>query len=205
MKLQVIMAAAMAIFMTVMAANFIFGGAYAYHGVLMEPAIPAADFTLLEVKNEQPFRFKPERGRITLLYFGYTQCPDVCPTTMGVWRQVKQGLGPAAKQVDFIFITVDPQRDTPEVLANYMSAFDESFIGLSGQDELISAVIKDYGIFVEREYYDQSEGTTQGYSVNHSASTYLVDPNGSLRVRYPFDTPAKNILKDIQHLLVNSK
>ncbi len=200
MKLQGMMAVAMAIFMTVVAANFIFGGAYAYHGVLMEPAIPAADFTLVDVKSDQPFHFKAERDRITLLYFGYTQCPDVCPTTMGVWQQVKQGLGPAAEQVDFIFITVDPQRDTPEIMANYMSVFDQSFIGLSGQTEAISGVIKDYGIFVEREYYDENE-TTQEYSVSHSASTFLVDPNGSLRVRYPFDTPAEDILADVQYLL----
>ncbi len=200
MKLQVMMAAAMAIFMTVVATNFIFGGDYAYHGVLLEPAIPAADFTLLDVKNDQPFHFKSERGRITLLYFGYTQCPDVCPTTMGVWQQVKQGLGPAAEQVDFIFITVDPQRDTPEILANYMSVFDEAFTGLGGQAEPVSEVIKDYGIFVEREYYDQNE-TTEIYSVNHSASTFLVDSNSALRVRYPFDTPAEDILADVQHLL----
>ncbi len=198
MKLQAIFASALAIFMTVLAFNFIFGDAYAYHGVLYEPQIPAADFTLTDVKTGQPFHFYQDRGEVTLLYFGYTQCPDVCPTTLGVWKQIKAGLGSEAERVRFIFISVDPERDTPEILAKYVSIFDESFIGLSEQPEPLSEVIGDFGIFVEKEFFDE---TAMGYVINHSASTFLVDPEGALRIRYPFDTPADGMLEDVKHLL----
>lgn len=198
MRIHVVLALALALLSSIVAFNFIFGNNYTYHGVLIEPPQPAGDFTLTDVKSGQPFHLEQERGEITLLYFGYTNCPDVCPTTMSVWKQVKKGLGSKAGRVRFIFISVDPERDRPEVLAKYMSAFDDAFIGLSGRPELISGLAEDYGIWLEKEFYDD---TAIGYAVNHTASTFLINPQGALQVSYPFGTPAEAVIEDIEYLL----
>ena len=135
---------------------------------------------------------------MSLLSFGYTYCPDVCPTTLGVWRQIKQALGPEAEQVRFIFVTVDPERDTPDALARYMRAFDETFIGLHGDSHQLEDVIAAYHIWVEQVDYADSAG---GYAVNHTASTFLIDPDGALRVQYPLGTQSEAMVEDIRHLL----
>lgn len=198
MKLHTTFAVIAALFTTFMAYTFIFGDGHTYHGVLVEPAQPVSDFVLTDAQSGQPFHFEPERGQVTLLYFGYTGCPDVCPTTLGVWRQIKNKLGTNANRVRFIFITVDPERDTPEVLANYVSVFDESFIGLSDRPEAIAQVVENFGVWVEKEAVEES---AIGYVVNHTASTLLVDADGALRVTYPFGTPAEDMLEDIEYLL----
>ena len=124
MRIHATLAGAAAIFMTVVAYNFIFGGTHTYHGILFEPAAAATPFTLTNVKTGQPFYFEPEPGRVTLLYFGYTQCSDVCPATLAVWKQIKKEMGANVERVRFVFVTVDPERDTPEVLAKYISVFE---------------------------------------------------------------------------------
>ncbi len=198
MKISVILALTLALFSSILAFNFIWDDRYTYHGLLVDPPRPAPDFVLTDVKTGQPFYFGRERGEVTLLYFGYTQCPDVCPTTMGVWKQVKQALGPKAERVRFIFITVDPERDTSKILATYMRAFDDGFIGLRGEPDLLAEVIADYGIWVEKTYFAD---TAIGYAVNHTASTFLIDRQGTLRVQYPFGTLAEAMIEDITHLL----
>lgn len=198
MKMLLIFALLAAVFTTVLAFSFIFGDGHVYHGLAFDPPAPAYDFVLRDVETGQPFHFEQERGEVTLLYFGYIQCPDVCPMTLGVWRQVKKSLGLVAKQVRFIFITVDPERDTPEIVAGYMNAFDETFIGLRGEPERLAEVVDAYNIFVEKAYFDN---TASGYTVNHTASTLLIDPQGNLRVQYPFGTEAEAIVEDIVYLL----
>lgn len=198
MKIPVAFSSTLAVVLSFVTFFFIFGEQHTFHGVLLDPPQPASEFTLTDVKSGQPFHFAPEQGRITLLYFGYTNCPDVCPTTMAVWKEVKNKLGADASRVRFIFITVDPQRDTPAVMAKYMRAFDSDFAGLWGTPAAVAGVVGAYGVWVEKEY---REDTALGYVVNHTASTFLIDPQGAVRVQYPFGTPAEAIVDDITYLL----
>lgn len=169
---------------------------YRYHGLMLEPAKPVADFTLVG-PNNQPVKLSDFRGKLTALYFGYTFCPDVCPTTLAELAQGMQRMGRRAAQVQVIMITVDPARDTPEVLAQYMANFDARFIGLSGTPEQIAAAATPLGI-----YYEQHEGTAAtGYLVDHTASVAVIDQNGYLRLVYPFGTPGEDIASDLAHLL----
>jgi protein SCO1/2 len=138
------------------------------------------------------------KGKVVVVFFGYTQCPDVCPTTMTELAQVKQQLGTQGDRLQAIFITVDPQRDTPAVLSAYMGNFDPSFIALrpSSSDQLAD-MAKDFKV-----YYKQVDGKTPGsYTVDHSAGSYIYDPQGHLRLysRYGEGVPA--LTSDIKALL----
>jgi protein SCO1/2 len=144
------------------------------------------------------FRLSEHRGQIVLMFFGYTSCPDVCPTTLAEARRILEDLEDDSEQVTFLFITVDPERDTPEVLANYVTAFHPAIIGLTGASDELGAVRQAYGVFAEKEVLDESAA---GYVVNHTARVFLVDAEGRLRLSYAFGTVPDDILQDIRHLL----
>jgi protein SCO1/2 len=131
------------------------------------------------------------------LYFGYTFCPDVCPTTLSELRRVVADLGEDADRVQVVMITVDPERDTPEKLQEYMTLFNPDFIGLSGSMEEMEKVWDDYGIYREETEFPNS---ASGYLVNHTARVYLIDPDGNLRLSYSYGTPPDDILHDIKIL-----
>ncbi len=132
-----------------------------------------------------------------LLYFGYTYCPDVCPTTLSNLARAKEKLGGNGDKVQVVMISVDPARDKPEALANYVASFDSSFIGLTGTPDEIAAVAKPYGIF-----YAKGEGTVKsGYLVDHTASVLVVDKAGNLRLVYSLDTPGDDIAADLRYLV----
>jgi protein SCO1/2 len=169
---------------------------YSFHGMVMQSPMKATDFTL-PGQNGQPVSLKDFRGKIVLLYFGYTTCPDVCPTTLADLHQARAALGKQADEVQVFMITVDPARDTQEVMADYMSHFDSSFIGLTGTQEQIAEVATYYGIF-----YEQKEGNSSlGYLVDHTATVMAIDKDGYLRVVFPFGTEAKDIAADLAYLL----
>ncbi len=148
-------------------------------------------------QNGQPVSLTDFSGKVVLLYFGYTTCPDVCPTTLADLRTARESLGALSEQVQVLMITVDPQRDTQAVLADYMSHFDSSFLGLTGTPEQIAEVATYYGI-----YYEKAEGNpTLGYLMNHTATVMAVDKDGFLRVVFPFGTPAQDIADDLNYLL----
>lgn len=118
------------------------------------------------------------KGKAVVLFFGYTHCPDVCPTTMAELTQALQQLGPDAKRVQVLFVTVDPERDTPQVLSQYVHAFDPSFVGLRPTDAQLAKVAKDF-----RVYYAKVPGKTpDSYTMNHTAASYVFDPSGTLRL-----------------------
>jgi protein SCO1 len=119
------------------------------------------------------------KGKAVVLFFGYTHCPDVCPTTMAELSQAMQQLGPdAAARVQVLFVTIDPARDTPDVLAQYVTAFNPSFIGLRPNDAQLAKVAKDF-----RVYYAKAQGkTADGYTMDHTAASYVFDPSGKLRL-----------------------
>lgn len=137
------------------------------------------------------------KGKVVLVFFGFTQCPDVCPTTLSELAAVKQKLGAQGDQLQVIFVTVDPARDTPEILQAYMANFDPSFIALRGSDEETAKMAKDLKIF-----YKKVDGTTPGsYTMEHTAGDYLFDPQGRLRLYSRYGTPVDSLVSDIKILL----
>jgi protein SCO1/2 len=170
---------------------------YQFKGTQYDDPQTAPDFELSATDGET-FRLSDQRGKVTLMFFGYTSCPDVCPTTLAEANQVLKGLGDDSEQVRFVFITVDPERDTPEVLDTYVKAFNPAIIGLTGSPDQLSAVRQDYGIFAEKEALENS---AVGYVVNHTARVFLVDAEGRLRLSYSYGTPPEDIVEDIRHLL----
>jgi protein SCO1/2 len=160
------------------------------------------DFTLTNQDGE-PFTLSDVRGKPVLLYFGYTFCPDICPTSLAEFVRVKRGLeqDDAGKgdQVAFIFISVDGERDTPEVIKSYLAAFDPDFIGLTGDEQDIRRIGVDYGTFFEKNY--DVEGTSADYLVDHSAASYLLDQEGKLTTIYGYGTPPEVIIEDLRAML----
>jgi protein SCO1 len=118
------------------------------------------------------------KGKAVVLFFGYTHCPDVCPTTMAELSQAMQQLGPEAARVQVLFVTIDPARDTQDVLSQYVAAFNPSFIGLRPNDAQLAKVAKDF-----RVYYAKVPGkAADGYTMDHTAASYVFDPSGKLRL-----------------------
>jgi protein SCO1/2 len=158
---------------------------------------PAMDFTLQSTDGSE-FKLRQHRGKIVLLSFGYTFCPDVCPTTLVELSQVLARLGDTAKRVRVAFITLDPERDTPERLSLYTKAFDPTFIGLTGSAEQLAHVRTMYGVHAEK---GTATDTSAGYLIAHSAYTYVIDPAGRLRLLFPFGLSIEEMADDIKQLL----
>lgn len=180
----------------VLGAWFIADKFYAYQGVTIDPPAQAADFTL-EDQNGNLFTLSEQRGNVVLIFFGYTNCPDVCPITLSEYKQIKSKLGPKAENVKFVFITVDPERDSVKRMQLYMKNFDSEFIALTSDRQTLEAVWEDYGVYQER----QDVGSAAGYLVDHSARTYAIDTQGLWRINYPFGMEVEKIYQDIIHLL----
>jgi len=168
----------------------------------------ARDFKLTD-HTGKPRTLADFRGKVVSIFFGYTQCPDVCPTTMAEMKEVLRKLGPAdAAKVQVLFVTIDPERDTQALLAQYVPAFDPSFIGLRGDLEATAKTAKDFKVF-----YQKVPGKTPGsYTMDHTAGSYVYDPQGCLRlfVRHaPPDTDASQstdwLVSDIRILLNTTK
>ena len=149
-----------------------------------------------------PFVLSEQTGKIVLVFFGYTYCPDVCPTTLAEFKQVKSALGKYADDVEFVFVSVDPERDTPERLAEYVHAFDPDFHGVYIAPEQLPAVLNQYGAVAKIQ--PAASGDPSAYTIDHTARTYLVDPRGRLYLSYAFGTPVEDILSDIGELLRTS-
>jgi protein SCO1/2 len=156
----------------------------------------AKDFQLPD-HNGQVRSLKDFPGKIVVLFFGYTQCPDVCPTTMTELAQVKKLLGPDGDKLQVLFVTVDPERDTPQLLKAYMANFDPTFLALRGTPEQLAAMAKDFKVF-----YKKSEGKTPtSYSMDHSAASYVYDTKGQLRLYTRYGSGPDALASDIRLLL----
>jgi protein SCO1 len=137
------------------------------------------------------------QGKIVAVFFGYTQCPDVCPTTLTEMREAKRMLGADGDKLQVVFITVDPERDTPQLLKAYMANFDPSFIALRGSPEQLAATAKDFKV-----YYKKAEGKTPtSYTMDHSAASYVYDTHGRLRVYTRYGSGAQALASDFKLLL----
>lgn len=172
-------------------------GSPKFHGVVMPEPKKAPGFTLTAHAGEE-VGLTDFEGQLVLIYFGYTYCPDVCPATLAeLSRALKLLDQKDREEVQVLMVSVDPDRDTPEVLADYMAHFDPSFLGLTGSDSEVAAAAHDYGIFVQKQ-----EGTVEsGYLVNHTANVAVVDQDGYLRLIFKFNTPAEDITADLESLL----
>lgn len=137
------------------------------------------------------------RGKVVLMFFGYTHCPDVCPTTLAELASVLKQLGPAADKVQVVFITLDPARDTAAVLRQYVPAFNPSFIGLTGSEAEIAKVAQTFKVFYQKQ--KSSDGKT--YTLDHSANTFAFDPAGRLRLLFGFASDQKKMVSDINNLI----
>lgn len=161
-----------------------------------EPYPPAPEFELTHSSGE-PFRLNDQRGKIVLLFFGFTNCAEVCPTTLADLNMALNKIGEKAAVVQVVLITVDPEYDTPQKIQDYVNHFNSSFIGLSGSLEKLSVIWQDYGVFRD-VVQDDSE---IGYDVNHTARVTLIDANGKLRLSYGFGAPVDDIVHDLELLL----
>lgn len=156
----------------------------------------AKDFELTD-HNGQPRHLQDFRGKVVVMFFGYTQCPDVCPTTMTELAEVKRLLGKDGDKLQGLFVTVDPQRDTPEVLKGYMANFDPTFLALYTTPDKLAALAKDYKV-----YYKKVDGKSPtSYTMDHSAGSYVYDTNGKLRLYTRYGSGAPALASDIQQLL----
>ena len=154
------------------------------------------DFRLTD-HGGKPRALADFRGKVVVVFFGYTQCPDVCPTTLAELAEVMKRLGPDAERVQVLFVTVDPERDTPDLLSRYVPAFDPRFLGLYGDAEATARTAKEFKIL-----YQKQPGQTPGsYTVDHSAGTFIFDPNGKLRVYVSYGQGPDVFAHDIRELL----
>ena len=143
------------------------------------------------------FSLADQKGSVVFLYFGYTHCPDVCPTTLSDWKRIKTALGRDASRVRFVFISVDPARDDPATLQHYVSTFDPSFIGATGDSATLAHIERSFHVMSGRE----ETGSANGYAVIHPSQTFVVDKRGNLMLLYSFGTNTSDIVADIRQLL----
>ena len=156
----------------------------------------AQDFSLKDF-NGKLRTLADFKGKAVVVFFGYTQCPDVCPTTMSDLAAAMKQLGPLADKVQVLFITVDPERDTPQLLAKYVPGFDPRFLGLSGDAAATAKVAKDFKVF-----YQKVPGKEPGsYSMDHSAGLYIYDPQGRIRLFARSGEGPDSLVHDLKILL----
>jgi protein SCO1 len=172
-----------------------------YFGQALVPAKAAFDFHLVD-QDGKAFQLSQLHGKAVLFSFGFTHCPNVCPTTLSdlakIYRALPQG---NRSKVRVLFVSVDPRRDGPETMKNYVPYFDDSFIGLTGTETQIAEAAKAYGAYYE--IAKDSGKNPDVYSVNHSAFTYLISPDGKWKLLYNFDqlTDTNKIVRDIEEVL----
>lgn len=157
------------------------------------------DFELVD-HNGKIRRLAEFRGKVVIVFFGFTHCPDVCPTTLAELAAAKRKLGADAARVQVLLVTVDPERDTPEVLSKYVTAFDPDFFGMSGSPQQIATVAREFKVV-----YQKVEGKQPGsYTMDHSAGTFVFDPQGRLRLYVSYGQGAEVFAHDIALLLKQS-
>jgi protein SCO1/2 len=175
-----------------------------YYGQALVPAKQAFDFHLVD-QDGNPFHLSQLRGKAVLFSFGFTHCPNVCPTTLSDLAKVYQAL-PAKdrEKVQVLFVSIDPHRDKPETMKNYIPYFNDSFIGLTGTEAQVAEAAKAYGAYYEIVH--DSSANPDLYTVNHSALTYLISPDGKWKLLYNFDqlTDSKKMVQDLEQVLAGT-
>jgi len=176
--------------------NWISLGFGSFHGEALDVSKPPVDFTLTSAGGKE-VNLRDFRGKAVYLYFGYRLCPDICPMTLTQLKDMMAVIGPEANQVQVVMVSVDPERDTPDLIDEFVKRFDKRFIGLSGTPDEIASVAKEFGIF----YQKQPGSVNTGYLVSHTASVLGIGPDGRLRVLYHPETEGVTMAADIDLLL----
>ncbi len=191
---------------TLIGLALLFGGIWVYRtyiappplrGVAIESPRPAYDFQLQSGDN-QTVRLSQFRGKVVALYFGYTFCPDVCPKTLADLSMAMDQLGSDSDGVQVLFVSVDPDRDTPVRTDQYAKGFNPTFVGMTGSPDDIARVAGAYGVFYQKQ---DAPSSSAGYLVDHSATVLLIDRQGQLRTIWPFDFPRDDMVNDFRALL----
>ena len=169
-----------------------------YNGIVIDPPADAPPFRLAD-STGAVFDLAAQRGKVVLVFFGYTHCPDVCPTTLLEWKKAAAALGGDADKVRFVFVSVDPERDTPAIAQRYAARFSPTFAGLTGSRAQIDSLMGNWKVTAFREGVPSDSNTS--YTVSHPSLTYVLDGAGQLRLLHrPGLTPAQ-ISSDIRELL----
>jgi protein SCO1/2 len=163
---------------------------------VFEPAL-AAPGLALPATTGKPFNLADYRGKVVVLAFGYTHCQAVCPVTLAMLAQAQQLLGADAARTQVVFVSVDPGRDSVQQLSVYLKGFDPHFVGMSGSEQQVAAVMQSYGVNAERH----PVGKSGDYVIGHSSSIYFIDGKGRLRAMLPFGRPAADVVHDVRALL----
>ncbi len=168
----------------------------AFSGIDITGADYATGFSLTD-HNGQPRTLADFKGKVVVIFFGFTQCPDVCPTSMAEMAEARRLLGPDGERVQGLFVSIDPERDTPEIMREYMASFDPSFLALYAAPDALSELAKAYRI-----YYKKVPGPTPtSYTMDHSAGSYVYDPQGRVRLYNRYGSGAQALANDIKLLL----
>jgi protein SCO1/2 len=165
-------------------------------GTAIDPPKPAPDFTLTDELG-QPFTLSAQDGKVVVLFFGFTSCPDICPAELSNLAAATRQLGDDAKDIQVALVSLDPGRDTSERLSTYVTAFDPSFKGLRGEKDVIDPIVKDYGVFYEIRDLPSS---ALGYTVDHSGFVYVIDKAGNWREVINHGTAVADIVVDLRAL-----
>lgn len=169
---------------------------YEYNVGFYDPPREAFEMTNAVDQHGDPIAFEKFEGKSVFVYFGYTNCPDYCPATVAEWREVKAVLGDDADDVVFLMVTVDPERDTPERLNEWLNFWDPEFYGAVMSPEDTEKLTSEWGITVTR----RDAGSESGYLVDHDIATYVIGPDGQVHLTYPLGFEPEAIAEDIRHL-----
>jgi protein SCO1 len=197
-----ILGLALALAGTALVGSLFLNTPYKLQGSLIDPPLPVGDFELND-QDGQLFRLssllesETEDVRAVLIFFGFVHCPDICPLTLVEFKQVKANLGDLAQHVRFVFITVDPERDTPERLGRHLANYDPSFIGLTGEEEELQPVWDQF--FVTR--IRREVGSASGYLIDHTTRVYVVDGDGNLGLTFGFGEGAEVMEQDLRYII----
>ncbi len=170
------------------------------HGVAQDIGTPLADFTLTSTQTAADFTLLEQRGMITVLYYGFTSCPDICPLTLYEISRALEVLGPLAAHVQVAMVTVDPDRDTPQLLKNYVERYDPRFIGLYGDSAATDAAKAVFGVLA---FQQPLSGSALGYTIDHTADIFVVGPNGHYLLRIPHGRPYTQLADDLRVIIEN--
>lgn len=170
---------------------------HVYAGAVLQSSGPAPPMTELRYADGGEVDLAALRGEVVLVYFGYTHCPDVCPTMLSAVARAVEGLGAEGERVTTMMVTVDPGRDTPDLLAEYVAHFDDGFRGVWGPEDDVRSVATRYGVIFEHD----EPGADGSYLVSHTASLMAIDPEGALRIVYPVGVTADDLQRDLAELL----
>ena len=172
-------------------------GGYTFHGQAYDPPQPAPPIEGVNWDGTT-FQLDQQKGKVVILFFGYSYCPDICPLTMAQLAQSYRQLGEKAKNLAVVFVSTDPDRDTPARLAEYIPAFDRSFYGIHLTPEQLTTVEQAYGVFAEPS---ATPDASAGYEIAHSTYLFVLDQTGNLRLLFPSDVPQADLIADLEQLM----